>query len=157
MRDPHPIRYQQTADLPYRPEQVFDLVADIERYPEFLAEYRSVRIRARQDETLIVEQVVGVTGIELAFQSVALLHRPESISIRSEHPFFPRLGVDWRFHPAPRGCRVNFCMEIRVASGMLGALAGHWLKKAGARAVSAFVQRAREVYRDPAQEAEQNR
>lgn len=50
-----PLRYEQSVDLPDAPGEVFDLVADIERYPEFLPEYREVKIRCREGERLLVD------------------------------------------------------------------------------------------------------
>jgi len=64
---------------------MFDLVADVERYPEFLKEYRAVRIRSHDGDTLHVDQVIGFASIELTLNAVAKLQQPASIIVRSEH------------------------------------------------------------------------
>jgi ribosome-associated toxin RatA of RatAB toxin-antitoxin module len=84
--------------LPFGCEQVFDLAADIERYPEFLKWWISARIQKRESNICHVEQVLGLEPIRLQFASAAVLHRPERIDM---HRSVPRLtsspvGVDRR-------------------------------------------------------------
>jgi coenzyme Q-binding protein COQ10 len=135
--------YEESHRLPLRPEQLFDLVADIERYPDFLPEYRASHIRRREGDTLYVDQTVGLAGFELAFQSIATLERPGRITIRARDHLFRRFQIDWRFDAAPGGCLLSFRMSYKLGSRMLEGIAGRWLDRAAKRIVAAFMERAR--------------
>lgn len=83
--------------LPYPREPVFDLVADVERYPEFLPGWRSSRIVDRSGDRLTVEQTLGGRGFQWRFRTTAALDRPAGIRIETrEHPF-EFLDQRWRF------------------------------------------------------------
>jgi coenzyme Q-binding protein COQ10 len=138
--------YEEFHHLPFPPEQLFDLVADVERYPEFLPEYRASHIRRREGDTLYVDQRVGLGGFELVFQSVALLERPARITIRSRDHLFRQFEVEWRFASAPDGCRLAFRMNYRLGSRLLEGMVGRWLDRAAKRTVAAFVERARALF-----------
>lgn len=91
---PH-FRHQRR--LPYPREAVFDLVADVESYPEFLPGWREARIIERERDTLHVEQALGAMGLTFRFHTRATLKRPESILIETrDHPF-RYLEQSWRF------------------------------------------------------------
>lgn len=140
------IRYAQSTELPYGPDRVFDLVADIERYPEFLHEYRAVHIRSRAGDTLHVDQVIGLALIELTLKVVATLRRPESIVVRSHQGLLGDLEIRWGFQPSGTGTRVDFRMELTPPSGFAAGLVGSLLTKTAARTLRAFAERARQVY-----------
>jgi coenzyme Q-binding protein COQ10 len=114
-------RVERTVRSPYPAEALFDIAADIVRYPEFVPGFVSARIldrRAGRDgETLWVEQKVGLAGLALRFVSVARLRRPRSIEIESEKAPFGRIGIEWRFEPGPRrsGTLVRFAIELTLA------------------------------------------
>lgn len=141
-----PIRYAQSAVLPYAPERIFDLVADIERYPEFLKEYRAVRIRSRAGDTLHVEQVVRFAIVELTLGAVAELRRPESIIVRSDHGLLGNLEIRWRFAPSGTGTRVDFQVALSPPSGLAAGLADYLLTKSAPRTFRAFAERARRMF-----------
>jgi len=62
---------------PFSCEQLFDLAADVERYPQFLTAWKSVRIVKREANVLDVEQILGVGPVRLSFGSKTVLQRPE--------------------------------------------------------------------------------
>lgn len=141
-----PIRYSQSTDLPYAPERVFDLVADVERYPEFLGEYREVRIRSRDGDTLRVDQLIGFAVVEFKLTAVATLRRPESIVVRSHHGLMGDLEIRWGFVPSVAGTQVSFRMELVPPSRFAAGLVGYLLTGAAERTVQAFTERARQMY-----------
>jgi Oligoketide cyclase/lipid transport protein len=108
MQAMEPLRYAQSAHVPFAPERMFDLVADVERYPEFLGEYRSVRIVGRSGDTCRVEQVVGFGPLDLALDAVATLQRPDSIVVHSNHALLGELVIAWAFVPAGSATRIDF-------------------------------------------------
>ncbi len=140
------IRYAQSAVLPYAPDRMFDLVADVERYPEFLREYRQVSIRARDGNVLYVDQVIGLAFIELTLSAIATLQRPNSIIVRSRQEPLGDLEIRWDFEPDGTGSRVQFNMKLTPPSRFAVGIAGYLLTKSAARTVEAFAARARRVY-----------
>lgn len=141
-----PIRYAQSAILPYAPELMFDMVADIERYPEFLSEYRAVRIRSWVGDILHVDQVVGLAGLELTVNAVATLQRPQSIIVCSNAMLLGDLEVRWDFEPSGMGSRVDFHMALAPPSRFAAGLAEYLLTRSAARTLQAFAERAQHVY-----------
>lgn len=90
-------QFDYQCELPYPAEAVFDLVADVESYPEFLPGWQSARIVERRGNVLVVEQTLVGWGFGWHFQTRAMLDRPVSIQIETdEHPF-ERLFEFWRF------------------------------------------------------------
>ena len=118
-----PIRFVQSAVLPYAPDLMFDMVADVERYPEFLHEYRAVHIRSRAGDTLQVDQVIGFAGIELTLSAEAKLLRPQSIIVRSSQLLLGDLEIRWDFEPSGTGTRVAFQMALSPPSRFAAGLA----------------------------------
>jgi coenzyme Q-binding protein COQ10 len=141
-----PIRYAQSAVLPYAPDLLFDLVADIERYPEFLHEYRAVRICSRTDDTLQVDQVIGFARIELTLHAVARLQRPESIIVRSSQMLLGDLEIRWDFEPSGTSTRVDFHMALTPPSRFAAGLAEYLLMKSATRTLDAFTERAQQIH-----------
>ena len=141
-----PIRYAQSARLPYAPELMFDMVADVERYPEFLHEYRAVRIRSRTGDTWQVDQAIGFASVELTLRAVARLLRPESIIVRSSQMLLGDLEIRWDFEGAGTGTRVDFRMALSPPSRFAAGLAEHLLTKSATRTLEAFAERARQLH-----------
>jgi coenzyme Q-binding protein COQ10 len=141
-----PIRYTQSADLPYGTERMFDLVADVERYPEFLTEYRQVRVVSRSGDTLHVDQVIGFFAVELTLSAVATLRRPESIIVRTQHGLMGDLEVRWSFKPSELGTSVDFGMVLMPSTRFAAGLVGYLLTKSAERTLQAFTKRAQHVY-----------
>ena len=87
--------------LPYSSEQIFDLAADIERYPQFLRWWISAHIVRREPQLLTVEQVLGVGPVQMRFTSQALLQRPDCLEVRSSDSMFEKFHM--RFLVSPQG------------------------------------------------------
>lgn len=112
---PH-FRHQRR--LPYPREAVFDLVADVESYPEFLPGWREATIIRKEENMLHVEQTLGAMGLTFRFRTRATLSRPESIRIETrEHPF-RYLEQHWQFS-APDECVTLAVLEADYAVGDL--------------------------------------
>ena len=75
------MKVDRAVTLPFTCEQIFDLAADIERYPEFLPGWISARILSRAVDQLEVEQVLGIGPARVQFRSRAVLHRPKQIAV----------------------------------------------------------------------------
>jgi coenzyme Q-binding protein COQ10 len=133
-----------TARLPYSRERVFDLVADIERYPEFVPGYASARILSREGDRLVVEQTIGLSGFRERFVSEARLERPARIVVRSRGKLLQRLEIDWQFAGTGDGCQVTLLMNYRLSSKVLDFALLPLLDLMAEQTLQAFVRRAHE-------------
>lgn len=91
------MEYDDTAIFAFPPQQVFDVVADVERYPEFLPGWREVTILSEGRNHMTVEQEVGFAFLNWRFESRATLDPPRQIDIESTVDPFPDLFIQWRF------------------------------------------------------------
>jgi coenzyme Q-binding protein COQ10 len=139
----------------HTPLEMFDLVADVERYPEFLplCEALHVRRRAQSDdgiETLVAEMRVGYKAISESFTTRVALDRPR-LRILAEYIDGPFRYLEnrWSFKPDPEGCAVEFFIAYEFRSFALGMLMGSVFDKAFRKFTEAFENRADEVYGEP--------
>jgi coenzyme Q-binding protein COQ10 len=134
-------------DLPYSPQQVFDLVADIESYPKFLRHVASARIVRRQDNHLWVEQVVQFAMLRPRFRTEADLVPPSEIHVVCKDSPFGSFDERWSFSATSQGgthlrCRTSFEFRSMVMRVALNAALGEIL----AATMQAFRLRARQLY-----------
>jgi coenzyme Q-binding protein COQ10 len=141
----------------YRPEQLFDLVADIGKYPEFLPWCTGARVRAQSEREVVADLTIGFGPFRESFTSRVTLARPELVRVRYENGPFRYLNNQWRFTPAPDGAQggthVDFFVDFEFRSRLLQAAIGVVFNEAVRRMVNAFLKRAGEVYGPPARPA----
>jgi len=126
---------------------MFDLAADVERYPEFLPHWSVVTIRAREGDSLIVDQELDLGVRRLRFTSQATLRRPERLQIRSSQPPFRALLIDWRFQSmGDAGCLVSLAVEVDMRSRLLEATAGQLMRLMTGDIFLRFHRRARALH-----------
>lgn len=139
-------RYRETRVLPHPVDRLFDLIADVERYPQFLPWWHAARVRHRDGNTEYVDQVVGPTIARFHFASTTVLERPDHIKTTSTERPFRRLEIHWTFAPAPQGgCAATFAVDYELRSGALQKLVGVVFDAAVRRVVTAFEMRAQQV------------
>ena len=133
--------------------EMFDLVADIERYPEFVPLCSSLKVRRRIEEPegveiLVADMTVAYKVVHESFVSRVTLDRP-SLQILVEYlegPF-SHLENRWTFHPkSERVCEIEFFISYEFKSRMLGVLMGSMFDLAFRRFAAAFEQRADKIY-----------
>jgi coenzyme Q-binding protein COQ10 len=133
--------------LPFDCEQVFDLAADIECYPQYLTGWVSARIQKRESNLCYVEQVVGFGPARLQFASIAALHRPERIDVTSTDTSFRHFSLSWLIVPArPSGCCISIEIEIELKSRLLQRIVNPLLPGAVDDIIAAFEARAHRLY-----------
>ena len=134
--------------LPYRPDQLFDLVADIERYPEFLPWCVGVRIRERKEDSVVADLIIGFKMIRERFTSRVKLDRPGlRIDVAYAEGPFRYLNNHWLFEPMPDGhCRIDFYVDFEFRSHVLQRIIGALFNEAVRRMVSAFENRVKKLY-----------
>ncbi|MGE0079889.1 MAG: type II toxin-antitoxin system RatA family toxin [Thiohalomonadaceae bacterium] len=139
-------KHRESRHVPYTVEQMFDLVADIERYPEFVPGYREARALSREAGRLRARQRVGIGVIGASFDSEAELDRPHHIRVRSHERPFHMLAIDWHFEREGAGCCVQCLAEFHLADGLAALALAPWTDLLAHRLTEAFVRRARALY-----------
>lgn len=140
-------RHSETRNLPYTPEQMFDLVADVKRYQEFLPWVAATRIRSNSETEMIADLVVGFKSIKETFTSRVNKHRPDSIVIDYIEGPLKFLHNSWKFKPDGKGgTNIDFCVDFAFKSRIFEALAGQMFDRALRRMIGAFEARAHELY-----------
>jgi len=135
--------------VPYRPDQLFDLVADVGKYPEFLPWCVAARVRSRTDTELRADLTIGFGPFRETFGSRVVLDRPTSVRVAYEKGPFRYLNNEWDFLPHQRGTEVDFIVDFEFRSRILQAAIGVVFNEAVRRMVNAFQKRARDVYGPP--------
>ncbi len=140
--------------VPFAPKQMFDLVADIERYPEFLPLCEGLRIKERSREAgyevLRAEMDVGYGALHETFTSrVTLNAETPQVAVKYIDGPFQYLDNRWGFEPAPGGCSIDFYISYELKSLMLQLMVGAVFERAFRRFTEAFEQRAHQIYGTP--------
>jgi coenzyme Q-binding protein COQ10 len=133
--------------LPYTPEQLFDLVADVERYPEFLPWAVAARIRSREGNVVTADLVIGFKMFRERFTSRVVLDRARRIDVSYTEGPFKYLDNHWLFEPMQGGgtC-IDFFVDFEFRSAILQKLIGLVFHEAMLRIVRAFERRAAALY-----------
>ncbi len=139
-------RHAETRRLPYTPEQMFDLVADVGRYAEFLPWVTAVRVRSDSPSAMVADLIVGFKGLRETFTSKVEKTRPLSIHVDYIDGPLKYLTNDWTFRPAPGGCDVDFAVDFAFKNRVFEMLAGQVFGSALRKMIGAFETRATELY-----------
>ncbi|HWK47323.1 MAG TPA: type II toxin-antitoxin system RatA family toxin [Stellaceae bacterium] len=140
-------KYAEQRVLPYTPEQMFDLVADVEKYPQFLPWCMAARIRHRDGNEISADLAIGFKMYRERFTSRVTLERPGAIHVTYSDGPFKYLQNEWRFEPLPGGrCRIDFYVDFEFKSRMLQKLIEVLFSEAVRRMVAAFEGRAKQLY-----------
>jgi coenzyme Q-binding protein COQ10 len=141
--------HAESRRVSYRPDQLFDLVADVGQYPKFLPWCIGARVKSRTEAELVADLTIGFGPFRESFTSRVTLERPQRIRVRYENGPFRYLNNTWGFSPDPAGCKVAFFVDFEFRSRILQAAIGVVFNEAVRRMVNAFLKRAREVYGPP--------
>ena len=151
-------RFSSKRRVPHSAEQMFDLVADVERYPEFVPLCHSLSVRQRTKrpdgtEIVVADMTVSFKLVRESFTSQVTLDRP-NLKILVEYLRGPFRSLENRWSFEPQGedaCDVGFYLAYEFRSRMLAALMGAMFDTAFGRFSAAFEKRADVVYgRKPA-------
>jgi len=135
--------------LPHPRPDIFDLVADIERYPEFVPGWQEVRILRKSDDRRHVEQAVGIRGFVWRFRTEAALERPRRIEIHGAGGPVRRLHQVWRFEERQTGgTLVELWTDYALRGGPAATLAGPFFRRHTEEVVAAFRRRADAMFRE---------
>ena len=139
--------YEETREVPFSPEQMFDLVSDVESYGEFLPGWHGATIIERDGDVAFVDQEVGMGRFNTTFITQAIFTRPEYIEISSSDGPFLYFAVRWTFERLDEfACRTHFYAGFELRSRILERVAGPFFSDIMRRGVQAFEQRAHQLY-----------
>jgi coenzyme Q-binding protein COQ10 len=146
-------QFTTTRPVRHSAGEMFDLVADVERYPEFVPLCRSLKVRTRIPEpegveVLVADMTVAYKLVRESFASRVTLDRPNlQILVEYLEGPFSQLENRWTFHPTgERTCDVEFFISYEFRSRTLGLLMGAMFDAAFRRFAAAFERRADVIY-----------
>jgi len=133
--------------LRHTSEQMFDMVADVAAYPDFLPWCIATRIRSTHEDLMVADMVIGFKMFREQFTSQVTLDRPASIKVEYENGPFKYLKNHWIFESdGDESCLVDFSVEFEFRSHILEMAIGKVFTEAVHRMVSAFEKRADTLY-----------
>ena len=147
-------QFETRRPVRHSPEQMFNLVADVEKYPEFLPLCEGLSIRSRKERDtktlLVADMTVGYKAFRETFTTQVLLKPEEhAIDVKYLDGPFKYLDNRWRFEPTDNGgCSVYFFIDYEFKSRILGAVMGTMFDRAFRMFAEAFEARADKIYTD---------
>lgn len=140
-------KHNETRQLPYTPDQMFDLVSDVARYPEFLPWVSAIRVRSDDGAEMVADMIVGFKGLKETFTSRVHKHRPDHVRVDYLDGPLKHLHNEWAFRDDGKGgTLVDFEVEFEFKSRLFEMLAGQMFDKALRKMIGAFETRAAELY-----------
>ena len=140
-------RHSETKFLPYTPEQLFDLVADVARSDEFLPWVVAVRVRSSSESETVADLVVGFNAFKERFTSRVVKAKPSRVCVDYIEGPLKYLHNEWQFERAPDGgTNLHFAVDFAFKSRLFETLAGSMFDRALRRMTGAFEQRAATLY-----------
>jgi coenzyme Q-binding protein COQ10 len=139
--------HSERRHLPYTPEQLFDLVVDVEKYPQFLPWCLSSKITRREDSTFWANVVIGYKIYQEKFTSKVITKRPDSIHVEYLSGPMRHLTNHWKFIREEDGtCTIDFHVEFEFRNIIFEKLMGVFFHELVRRMVGAFEARAKALY-----------
>ncbi len=139
-------KHRDTRLLPYTPKQLFDLVADVARYPEFLPWVIGARIQSSDDQAMVTDLIVGFKMFRERFTSKVNLERPTNITVHYVAGPLKHLSNHWRFTPEGAGTRLDFEVDFEFRNRLFETMVGTLFSDAVKRMIQAFEKRAHDLY-----------
>lgn len=139
---------RRSALVPATPERMFELINDVERYPEFVPGCAAASVLERGADTVRARLTVGHGALRTAFVTRNRLHPPHVIDMQLDEGPFRSLAGQWRLTPVEagglRGCRVELDLQFELQGGLTGLALGPVMERMASSLVDAFVARSRE-------------
>lgn len=141
-------RVERSALVNYSAAQMFDLINDIEAYPQFMDGCVGAKILARGDDWLEARLELSKAGVSQSFVTRNQLQPPHSMSMNLVDGPFKYLRGVWRFTPlGEQACKVTFELEFELQNRLLGMAVGKLFEVVSNKQVDALCARAKQVYK----------
>lgn len=139
--------HHERRSLPHNAAQMYDLVADVSRYPEFLPWVSAIRIRKDEESEMLADMIVGFKALRETFSSRVVKTPKSSIIVDYLDGPMKHLRNAWRFEDVEGGGSiVEFTVEFSFRNRVFEALAGQFFDSALRKMTTAFVERADALY-----------
>ena len=139
--------HHERRSLPHSAEQMYDLVADVKRYSEFLPWVSAIRVRKDDEAEMLADMIVGFKSLRETFSSRVVKTPKSAIVVDYLDGPMKHLHNQWRFEDVPGGGSVvDFTVDFSFRNLVFEALAGQFFDSALRKMTSAFVERADELY-----------
>ncbi len=133
--------------VPHTAQQMFDLVVDIEKYPEFLPWCNGARILKHKDETIVADVSVGYKFIRDTFTSRVTYKSPHRINVKYEKGPFRYLNNHWRFRDLKNGkCEIDFYIDFAFHNSLFQQPMKFFFNELVSIMINAFEARAKAMY-----------
>lgn len=136
--------------MPYSAQQMFDLVADVARYGEFLPWVVATRVRSDDGSEMIADMLVGFKMLREKFTSKVVKERPHIITVQYVDGPMRDLDNRWEFRDVEGGCELDFNVTFSFRNALFESIAGQYFDRAFRKMVEAFEARAADLYGAPA-------
>lgn len=138
---------QETRRLPYSAEQMFDLVADVSRYPEFLPWVVATRVKSDNETEMVADMLVGFKMLREKFTSRVIKQRPSELHVHYIDGPMRDLDNRWQFRPlGTDACEIHFSVTFSFRNALFEKIAGQYVDRAFGKMVAAFEARAAALY-----------
>ncbi len=133
--------------LPYKKKQLFELVADIESYPEFIPWCEGARILERDGDIVLADLIVHFRGVTGKYTSRVFLDKElDEISVELSQGPFEHLYQGWKFTKKPNGTLVEFDIDFKLRSFIMEKIVDLMFDDACKKMMNAFAERAKAIY-----------
>ncbi|MEY4159485.1 MAG: hypothetical protein RLZZ136_106 [Pseudomonadota bacterium] len=138
---------REVRRLPYSAEQMYDLVADVGRYSEFLPWIVATRVRSDSETEMVADMLIGFSALREKFTSRVTKIRPSMIKVHYIDGPLSDLDNVWEFRALDEtSCEIDFAVDFTFRSALFEKMAGQYLDKAFRKLVAAFETRAAQLY-----------
>jgi coenzyme Q-binding protein COQ10 len=139
--------HAEKRKLPYTPEQLFDLVIDVESYPQFLPWCLGCRVRKREEGLVVADMIIGFKVFRESFTSRVSHQHPHRINVKYTDGPFKYLNNHWIFNRLEDGStEIDFFVDFEFRSRILQAAIGAVFSEAVRRMIAAFEARAHALH-----------
>lgn len=140
-------KVERSALVNYSAQQMFDLVNDIEAYPQYMEGCVAAKIIARGEDWLEARLELQKAGVRQSFVTRNQLHAPTQMTMNLVDGPFAYLRGQWRFQPlSDSACKVSFELEFEMTNRLLGMAVGKLFESIGSKQVDALCARARVIH-----------
>lgn len=145
--------HSENRVLPFSAGQMFDLVLDVAKYPDFLPWCVATRVKScdtGENGQMVADMAVGFKLMQERYTSRITFERPTHIHVTDIGGPFKHLETDWLFHARADGCEVEFHIDFAFSSKLLESVMGKVFTDAAHKMMQAFVTRAEAIYAEAA-------
>lgn len=142
-------KFATQSTVPYTPQQLYDLVADVQAYPEFIPFCSQIVIHEQTAEHMLVDMHIGYKGFVNMFQSVVTLSSPRALKMETPQQALDKMHSQWQFIPVDDNSTIAIFEITIIPDSFLKRVALEpMIDKLGEIMMAAFLDRAKAIYHD---------